>query len=721
MIRVSRDSVPVPKTLLRTAPQEVDRLGAFFVAERRSRSQKTADFNADVWTAPEVRTALRKLFNGNCAYCETPLERAEQALVDHFRPLSHSTQLDGKVDPDHYWWLAYDWDNLYSVCAECNRAKGSRFPVRGRRAAPNARGKAQRRERAMLLDPCKEDPAESLIFLENGMVEGRNERGAVTVKVFNLNRSSLVEGRRAQSVEVKTAVEHLLQGRDPRQLKQEQYIETVMLGMEQPVRYRALIFQQARRTYQRAMGEALKAKSKVFRYRPSRAEHVESVWLDKVEIENFKALRRLEVQFPSFGSKDFESVIQEQKRSKDDTLSEPWIMLLGENGVGKSSLLKAIGLALMTDKQREKVVGRAWRNLLSRGGRARSGMIRLTFSTGADPVELHFSAKGVTRVLKGEPPKISLLGYGATRLLPPRSKSPRPLPARVRLENLFSPRVDLQDAERWIASPKAVEADEFNLLAQALKPLLSLQADDRILRKERLLFAKVFDQVVPVRELSDGYQSMLAVAADMMLNLSHASFSMKNVEGVVLIDELEAHLHPRWKIAIVSALRKMFPRVRFIATTHDPLCVQGLRPGELHVMARHPETREVRIEQVDVPPGMRADQILTGAWFGLTSTRDPETIGLMREHSKLLVTDKRTAEEQGRLDHLERVLQSRIKEYGGTTIELLGLQAAAEVARERPTASPVDLKTIILSRLREKTISNAGGLSAPLSGAAAAE
>src|SRR5262249_13838491 len=63
-----------------------------------------------------------------CAFRETRVYPADFG-VDHFRPKSRALDLDGRVDPDHYWWLAYEWENLYPVCSFCNMSKhGAQLP-----------------------------------------------------------------------------------------------------------------------------------------------------------------------------------------------------------------------------------------------------------------------------------------------------------------------------------------------------------------------------------------------------------------------------------------------------------------------------------------------------------------------------------------------------------------------------------------------------------------
>ena len=97
---------------------------------------------------------------------------------------------------------------------------------------------------------------------------------------------------------------------------------------------------------------------------------------------------------------------------------------------------------------------------------------------------------------------------------------------------------------------------------------------------------EAFGLRVPLEDLSDGYQSVVALATDLMLSLLARWPSVDVAEGTVLIDELGAHLHPRWRMRIVTSLRQVFPRVQFLSSTHDPLCLRGLGDGEVVVVKR---------------------------------------------------------------------------------------------------------------------------------------
>ena len=89
-----------------------------------------------------------------------------------------------------------------------------------------------------------------------------------------------------------------------------------------------------------------------------------------------------------------------------------------------------------------------------------------------------------------------------------------------------------------------------------------------------------------IESLSDGQRSTLAMALDIayrciVLNPGLGENAPKQTPGVALVDELDLHLHPKWQRSIVDNLREAFPQVQFIATTHSPLIIQSLRPGEV--------------------------------------------------------------------------------------------------------------------------------------------
>lgn len=106
--------------------------------------------------------------------------------------------------------------------------------------------------------------------------------------------------------------------------------------------------------------------------------------------------------------------------------------------------------------------------------------------------------------------------------------------------------------------------------------------------------------------LSDGYRNMVAMVADIAhrasrLNPHHNEQAARQTTGVVLIDEIDLHLHPRWQRLVVQSLQQAFPRLQFIATTHSPFILQSLEPGQV-IDLNHSEPFEL----AQLPPDIAA-------------------------------------------------------------------------------------------------------------------
>jgi hypothetical protein len=145
---------------------------------------------------------------------------------------------------------------------------------------------------------------------------------------------------------------------------------------------------------------------------------------------------------------------------------------------------------------------------------------------------------------------------------------------------------------------------------------------------------------------------------------------------------------------IIDDVRRAFPKMSFVATTHNPLTLLGAKPGEIFVLDSSAD--ELQVRQVDLPPGIRADQILTGIWFGLSSTLDLETQHMLDQHRELLRAG--TPKEDARRLELERQLRTRLGSFADTSADRVAQEI---VTREMETnASP--LTKFELETVREK-------------------
>ena len=160
---------------------------------------------------------------------------------------------------------------------------------------------------------------------------------------------------------------------------------------------------------------------------------------------------------------------------------------------------------------------------------------------------------------------------------------------------------------------------------------------------------------VPLNALSLGYQTVTGLALDIawrLIQQNPGHSSPLTQPAIVLIDEIDLHLHPLWQRQIMSMLSLHFPAVQFIATAHSPLMVDANPQTNLAVLSEH--DGEVSIENnPQAVEGWRVDQILTSELFGLDTTRAPQVQALLQERQNILAKKRRTAGEEERLAEIE--------------------------------------------------------------------
>lgn len=162
-------------------------------------------------------------------------------------------------------------------------------------------------------------------------------------------------------------------------------------------------------------------------------------------------------------------------------------------------------------------------------------------------------------------------------------------------KNWNNPTSDLRDLEQWMMRLQLLENQKQTRIGtyQAVKDaiLISLGGEGFVdvqfdAELDQLAAKKPDGPWIPFRSLSDGVQNILGLFADLAIRCARLNPHLgedapKQTGGIVLIDELDLHLHPTWQRRIAENLRAAFPQLQFIATTHSPFIVQSLRPGEL--------------------------------------------------------------------------------------------------------------------------------------------
>lgn len=153
---------------------------------------------------------------------------------------------------------------------------------------------------------------------------------------------------------------------------------------------------------------------------------------------------------------------------------------------------------------------------------------------------------------------------------------------------------------------------------KAVKEILCRFMNDMEDGVEKVEYDEISDELVysakgmilPIRNLSSGYQSLIWMVLDIAYRMAILNPDLLDkiheAPGVVLIDELDMHLHPKWQWNIVNALKKTFPNVQFIAATHSPIVISSCRQDHLITISKTGE-----ISYAETPYGFDVNEILS--------------------------------------------------------------------------------------------------------------
>jgi hypothetical protein len=267
-------------------------------------------------------------------------------------------------------------------------------------------------------------------------------------------------------------------------------------------------------------------------------------------------------------------------------------------------------------------------------------------------------------------------GYGSFRRLSGFSSKSAEVADLLerRFLTLFDEGAALYDCESWLkeldrkasksgagSAPRRTLDEVKSILCRILPGVDSIDTNDEV----RFLWR---GREVSLAHLSDGYRSMFALAVDLLrwLELTRPKGSkrpLNELSGVVLVDEIDAHLHPQWQREAGFLLTRIFPNLQFIVTSHSPFVVMAAGEGAAALLQKDGEV--VRVSQ-ELPyvRGWAVDQVLSQI-FGLSSLRDPDTAAKIAEYEELRLNrgaGKLTMEQTRRLGELETYLNEHLRD-----------------------------------------------------------
>ena len=255
-------------------------------------------------------------------------------------------------------------------------------------------------------------------------------------------------------------------------------------------------------------------------------------------------------------------------------------ILLGENGLGKSSLLKAIALVTSGRDAISEVLGEpsSWIQvgkqfceveavLVTQSREERVASIRIERKDGVSDVidRARESMQLLEDALDHTNRSYFVLAYGASRRLNFESKrrSGRSWyrhPRAQRIATLFDPDASLMSLESWAMDlDYQKEGNTTKVIKQVLSAFLKEVTFSRIDKKRGQLLFKTPLGIVPMSQLSDGYQNIAAWVGDLLFQISRTFDDYENplkTRGVLLIDEIDLHLHPKWQRELLAFLKR---------------------------------------------------------------------------------------------------------------------------------------------------------------------
>ena len=369
-------------------------------------------------------------------------------------------------------------------------------------------------------------------------------------------------------------------------------------------------------------------------------------------------------------------------------------LILGGNGMGKTTILRLIAMSLSGKSSASGLLddlpGGVIRN------KEEEGHVYLVFKS--DEGKQPFSIKtifgrenGGANIVTNQEIKpestvfpwenIFACGYGAARGIRGDGKYdeyavPDAVYTLFALESGY-----LQDSEVPLRRIRDIISEElFEKVLNWVDSILMLPKGSVILKKGAGVFVKdPWGISRPIGTIADGYHATLSMICDIFgwaLFYDKEIFK-KGLSGIVMIDEIEQHLHPTWQKKIIGKLIKVFPKIQFIMTTHSPLIAGNAgklfdEGTGLKLFYTGRKDKKAEISEIEENLGeLGYDQILSSEAFGNLSNLNinEEVEKLLMEASALAAKDQRTPEENAKYEEFKRKMKELMFPEGKTLIE----------------------------------------------------
>ena len=361
-------------------------------------------------------------------------------------------------------------------------------------------------------------------------------------------------------------------------------------------------------------------------------------------------------------------------------------LLLGDNGSGKSTILRSIALSALASSLNDSgyvpyhmvrngsLRGRIEAAFAFGGGFGNDDLprSRLTLERKGDREVVRTEVDGFywDALYKDRSPAFFVVGYGVNRRTPGvergsdallRDSGDRSRRYR-RISSLFDEETFLAPLHAWLPPLGGKRREECMDLFRRLLPA-EAQFDGVFLASD-----PVFDWnsvKVPLGALSDGFRAYVGWLSDLIYQLvlvTPVGRRISDVGGIVMVDEVDLLLHPSWQRTLIPVVSQLLPNMQFVFTSHSPIVAGTLEPENIFLVRQASEGIASEVVQLEAGVhGLSADQILQSSYFELESTRSLDAQRELRELGAAAAAGD--GEAAGRyLDILERGLSDDLED-----------------------------------------------------------
>ncbi len=590
MIHVSKDYNDIPRVLLAKKTEKALEKVLNGVIKHAP----------DIYKHKEVENRLQEIYHGKCAYCESKLMPGFSPVIEHIRPKSI------------YPWLVYEWSNLIPVCMECNK-KNKHYPIEGEVVAKHPINKKDWRydilslqEKPLLLNPEYDNPEEHLSFFPDGRIYGLTEQGKVTIDILKLNREPLVIER------------------NKIRLVMNEFLDILTIQFKDIQKAKIFFLDELEKRTDASYEYAL--------FRRYLYNNIKTIFFDTTKNVSFKQktispnqlVEKIDLKIKKLSVKNVkcfeEALLNFNKKNT---------VFLGINGRGKTTILQLIAIAISNIVR--PMVDTEWRNVIknieieseleielavieNKKEITHKLKYEITTDDKAILISNNEERKKSEQLIKKIQRDFLFAAYGSSRNENKHNSDLRMDENFKNISTLFGMNNNKEYSD-YLTQGKAFEQIQVIITkifnnAEELKNRVILSS-----YREKTFYFKTAtntENEIPFKALSAGFKTSFRWILDMIIRAWEKNFDIdkpESIHGIVLIDEIDTHLHIKWQKTILRTLHDIFPKIQFIVTTHSPFVIQSVSKTNIFLLKL--EDENIITELVDIEEGTSSKHIIT--------------------------------------------------------------------------------------------------------------